>query len=92
MLSFWRKDVIGHSKRVASACIGIALVGLGIFRQNMNGHPIPMWRRVLVVAGGFFFLYIASMYYLPKNRRRRAELDALLGEAEGAERRRTDSH
>lgn len=47
---------------------------------------MPVWRRFLGIAGGFFFLYVAAMHYFPKYRRRRAELDALLDEAEKEER------
>ena len=81
-------SLLGHIKRFTYACIGIAFIGLGIFRRSMDGSPIPQWRRLLVIAGGLFFLYVATMYYFPKYSRRRAELDALLDEAEKEERRR----
>jgi hypothetical protein len=80
-------SITGHFKRVVYACVGIGLIFLAVLRQTVNEHPIPSWKRLLVIAGGFFFLYIASMYYFPKNRHRRAELDALLDEAEAEERR-----
>lgn len=85
MASSSRKDVTGHIKRLTYGCIGLVLIGLAVFRQSINGLPTSVWRRLLGVAGGLFFLYGASMYYFPKNRRRRAELDTLLDEAEDAE-------
>jgi hypothetical protein len=81
------KDGVGHIKRVAYACVGVGFICLGVFRQTIDGNPTPAWKRVLGIVSGLFFLYIASTYYFPKNRRRRAELDALLDEAEAAERR-----
>jgi len=77
-----------HIKRLAYACVAIGLIALALFRRSIGGFPIPMWRRVLVLAGGLFFLYVATMYYFPKYRKRRAELDALLDEAEKEERER----
>jgi hypothetical protein len=44
--------------------------------------PLSYWGRSLAIAGGLFFTYCGAMYYFPKYRRRRKELDALLDEAE----------
>jgi hypothetical protein len=87
-MSYSSSKTLAHIKRVVYAFVGIGFLGLGIFGKTIDGTLMPATRRILLIAGGLFFLYIASMYYFPKNRRRRAELNALLDKAE--ERERTD--
>ena len=82
MASSANRDVIGTLKRLLYVSVGIWLIGLGVLRQTIDGEPISGWRRALVIAGGSFFIYVGMMYYFPKYRRRRKELDALLDEAE----------
>ena len=86
------KSIARHFKRLAYACVGIEIIGLAVFRRTVNEHPIPSWQRLLGIAVGCFFLYVASMYYFPKNIRGRAELNALLDEAEAADRRQHDGN
>ncbi|MBS1803282.1 MAG: hypothetical protein JST28_07930 [Acidobacteria bacterium] len=81
-----RRETIGHIKHLIHACTGIALISLGLLREKANGIELPAWRRLVVVGGGLFFLYAASVPYLPENKRRRAELSTLLDEAEAEER------
>ena len=89
MRSSSTKEKAGHFKRVVYACIGIALIVLGLLTKAIDGLEFPLWRRLWVIGGGLFFLYVASTYYLPKSRRKRAELETLLIEAEAEEGERT---
>jgi hypothetical protein len=78
-----QKPQVGPTlKRLFWICAGLALIVLGVLRQNINGEALALWRRLLVIAGGLFFLYCDSMYYFPKYRRRRGELDRVLDETE----------
>jgi sulfite exporter TauE/SafE len=86
------KEIFGHVKRSAYACLGIALSVLGISREMNDSDAVSASSHLMVIAGGLFFVYSGLSYYLPKNRRRRAELDALLTEAENAEREQAELH
>jgi sulfite exporter TauE/SafE len=79
------KDIFGHVKRIAYACFGIGLSALGIFREMNDSDAVSASTHLVVIAGGLFFIYVGLLYYLPKNRRRRAELNSFLTEAENAE-------
>jgi hypothetical protein len=48
---------------------------------------ISVWRRLPGLAGGFFFIFVATMNYFLNYRKRRVERDALLDEAEKEERK-----
>ena len=85
MRSSSTKENAAHIKRIVYACIGIALIVFGLLTKAIDGLEFPLWRRLLVIGGGLFFLYVASTYYLPKNQRKRAELETLLTEAEERE-------
>jgi Flp pilus assembly protein TadB len=74
--------MIDTVKRWMYMVLGLGLVCLGTFMRTINGFPIEMWRRVAVIAGGLFFCYCGVMYYLPRHRRRREELNDLLDGAE----------
>ena len=67
-------------QRVFWILIGLALVALGVIGIPL--HPVSAWRRAIVVAGGLFFVYTNSMYYLPSNVKRREALSKELDELE----------
>jgi hypothetical protein len=69
-------------KRFIYVALGLAMVFLGVFLPTVLGHPLPPWKRVLIVLFGLFYVYCGSMYYFPSGRRKRAELHRLLDEAE----------
>lgn len=92
MIDTSSREILGHVKRVTYACVGIGLIGLGVLRRTNHDDQLPVWRCLLVVAGGLFFLYIALMYYFPEAERSRARLNAVFGEAEAAEPASKDSH
>ncbi|MBV9302028.1 MAG: hypothetical protein JOY62_01940 [Acidobacteriaceae bacterium] len=68
-------------KRVIYIAIGLVLIGLGAFTRTINGSQIQPWRRVLLISGGLFVFYCGVMYYLPRYRRRRQELNDFLNDA-----------
>ena len=72
------KQRAGHTKRIVYGCIGVGLIALGLLRRAAGDAEFPVWGRLLILGGGLFFLYVASMYYLPKNRHKRAALEELL--------------
>jgi hypothetical protein len=77
------KTKIGATlNRLFLICAGIAIAAFGILGRGVNGDKLVPWRRSLAIAGGLFFVYCGSMYYFPKGRQKRAELDRLLDEAE----------
>jgi len=55
---------------------------MGAYGKIPQHGAIPLWRRLAVAALGFFYIYIGLMYYLPKYRRQREELNQLLDETE----------
>jgi hypothetical protein len=61
--------------RLFGLCGGLGLVVLGLIGRNAAGDKVQLWRRGAVIAGGLFFLYCGSMYYWPKYRRVREQLD-----------------
>ena len=61
-------------------CAGILLFVVGLTRTMPQPHPI--WRRLLALGGGGFFIYIASAYYFPRYRKQREELKRELDEGE----------
>jgi hypothetical protein len=63
-------------------CVGIALLALGLVGKSPGGLRVSLWRRAAGIAGGFFFIYVSLMYYLPKYRKMREQLDEELEEAE----------
>jgi len=77
---------LGHFKRLTYACVGVGLIGLAVFQWANHDSHVPVWRYVAGIAGGLFFVYVSLMYYLPKARQSRADLNAVLDEAEAAER------
>jgi hypothetical protein len=76
-------------KRLCWFCIGLALIAIGVIGKRADGASIAPAGRAIGIAGGALFVYVASMYYLSKHRRRRKEVDALLedSEREDAQRR-----
>ncbi len=68
--------------RIFWGCVGIAFLSLALIGRDPHGHEVSLWRRAVVFAGGLFFLYVGLMYYLPKYRKQRAELDRFIEEAE----------
>jgi len=61
--------------RLFSLVRGIAFVVLGLIGRSPAFNPVALWRRLIAIAGGAFFLYRGSMYYWPKYRRMREERD-----------------
>jgi hypothetical protein len=74
-------------KRLFWFCIGLALIAIGVIGKRADGASIAPAGRAIGIAGGAFVVYVALMYYLPKHRRRRKELDALIEDSE-----RQDAH
>lgn len=73
-------------RRVLYVVIGIGFVVFGTVGEDAHRTALPPSRRLVIIAGGLFFVYIGSMYYLPKNRRKRESLRRLLEEAEKEDR------
>jgi hypothetical protein len=69
-------------KRMFYICVGLVVLTIGLIGRIPYGSDLPLWRRALGIVGGLFFIYIGSMYYFPKYRKKRAELDRILDEAE----------
>lgn len=63
-------------------CGGITLLALGLIGKGPDGLQVSLWRRAAVIAGGLFFIYVSLLYYLPKYRKMRKELDKDLDEIE----------
>jgi hypothetical protein len=80
-------------KRIFYTLTGVALLCLLAVKRTMaDGAPIGAWRLVVGIAAGFFFIYVGGvMYYLPKNRRERKELDDLIEESKGELREHRES-
>jgi hypothetical protein len=62
-------------RRILWICCGVLFIVLGLIGWSPGPTPLPLWRRAIGVAGGIFFIYVGSMYYFPKNRKRRDELN-----------------
>jgi hypothetical protein len=69
-------------KRSVYVCIGLAFLAAGLTGWSANGGEVGLSRRAVGIGGGLFFVYCGSMYYFPKYRKRRAELNRLLDEAD----------
>jgi uncharacterized membrane protein YuzA (DUF378 family) len=82
MSSRLKTDVRGTFTRLFYILIGLVSAWFGLFVHTVQGHSLPPWRRVLIVLVGVFWVYCGSLYYFPSNRRKRAELNRLLDEAE----------
>ncbi len=76
------KSAVAAMERFLYLCAGALSIGFGIFRNSTSSDAFPMWKRALVIASGLFLAYCGSMYYFPRNRRRRERLDAFLNEEE----------
>ena len=73
--------------RLYSIGVGLTLLVIGILGRGASGK-LSVGRRSIVFVGSLFFLYCGLMYYFPKYRRKRRELDQLIRELEESERQK----
>jgi hypothetical protein len=70
-------NCVEHIKRLLWVGIGVGFMLLALWADYVS----PL-RRVMIMVCGLFFLYCGVMYYLPRYRRKREELDKLIDEWE----------
>ncbi|MGD1091400.1 MAG: hypothetical protein ABSB35_05320 [Bryobacteraceae bacterium] len=73
--------------RAVYVCVGLAAIAVGLIGRGVNSDELSLWRRAGMIAGGLFFVYCGSMYYFPRYRKMRAELDRVLDEDSKADAR-----
>jgi hypothetical protein len=62
--------------------VGIVFIAIGLIGIGPAHAQLSPSRRVIAGVAGLFFVYCGSLYYLPKYRKRREELDKELDELE----------
>src|SRR5262249_6283335 len=78
-----RKTQIGPTlQRLFWLCCGIVLLAIALIGKGFDGAQIAPWRRLGTIIAGLGFTYIGLMYYLPKYRKQREELDKTLDDLE----------